>query len=424
MVDTLQRQGLLQRGSSVGLHVIEAPFATEDRHDWSMLALSWLMYFAFSFTLASLFPVVGSVRTDLDLSYAQIGIILGGWQLVYLAAAIPVGILVDRFQPKLVLFAGALLVASSLLGRSLAHDFITLWLAVALLGLGGPAMSVGLPKVIAECFAGRPRVLASGIYVTGAHVGQMTALAATSIVMLALGDSWRITFRIYAGVVVLIAMTWLIWAKPIHRSPTSSSRPGALAGLRHVARLRSVWLIVAVGFAGFLGSHGYRSWLPEMLTDKGISPASAGLLAAVPAFCGMVGSIIIVRFGTGRHRKKTIIALLAVVGTGILVSAWATGSLLFMAIAIEGFCAGALMPMMVNTLMNMPQVGARYMGAAASLYFTIGEIGGFAGPSIVGLLVGLTGSFKTGMLVLSLIMWIMIVPASRLPLAKGDGPWR
>jgi cyanate permease len=251
----------------------------------------------------------------------------------------------------------------------------------------------------------------------------MTALAATSIVMLALGDSWRITFRVYAGVVVLIALIWLVLAKPLRRTPRTAASPGALAGMRHVTRLPGVWLIVAVGFAGFLASHGYRSWLPEMLTTRGISPTTAGLVAAVPAFCGMVGSIVIVRFGSGRHRKTTIITLLVVVGATILVTAWATGSLLMAAIAIEGFCAGALMPMMMNTLMNMSQVGPRYMGAAAGLYFAIGEMGGFAGPTIVGLMVGLTGSFTGGLLILSLTMWAMVIPASRLALTKDDAPY-
>jgi nitrate/nitrite transporter NarK len=58
------------------------------------------------------------------------------------------------------------------------------------------------------------------------------------------------------------------------------------------------------------------------------------------------------------------------------------------------------------------------MGAAAGLYFSIGEIGGFAGPTIVGLMVSLTGSFTTGLLILSLTMWAMVLPASRLSLTE------
>jgi hypothetical protein len=45
-------------------------------HDWGMLALSWRLYFAFAFTLASLFPIVGTIRRDLGLTYTQAGVVL------------------------------------------------------------------------------------------------------------------------------------------------------------------------------------------------------------------------------------------------------------------------------------------------------------------------------------------------------------
>lgn len=379
-----------------------------------MLALSWLLYFSFTFTVASLFPIVGAVREDLDLSYAQIGVILGGWQLVYLVAAIPIGMVVDRFEPKLVMFAGALVVAASQLCRSYADGFITLFLSVALLGLGGPVMSVGLPKVISEWFTGRHRALASGVYVTGAQMGHLVALGVTSFVVLLAGDSWRITLRIHAAVVLANALVWLIFCKTTDRTGPHEAT-SVLVGLRQVVRVPALWLIVVVGFSGFLASHGYRSWLPEMLASNGGAPTTAGLVAAVPAFCGLFGSILIVRFGSRRNRRVTVIWLLAVVGTAMLVTTWATGPLLVAAVAVEGFCAAALMPTMMNALMDLSQIGARYMGAAAGLYFTVGELGGFAGPAIIGVVVSLTGSFPAAILVLALVMWAMIVPASKLP---------
>lgn len=386
---------------------------TDHRHDWGMLALAWLLYFSFAFTLASLFPIVGAVREDLDLSYAQVGIVLGGWQLVYLVAAIPIGILVDRFQPKYVLFVGTLTVAASQVARSFADSFATLLLAVAVLGLGGPVMSVGLPKVISEFFSGRHRATASGIYITGVHVGSMIALAGTNLVVQATGGSWRLTLRLFAGVVVVIAIVWLVLAKRVERS--SRQTPGIFAGMKHVTAVPAVWIIVAVGFSGFLASHGYRSWLPELLGSKGISPTTAGLIAAIPALFAMVGSIVVLRYTSGRHRRATAATLLAIVGAAMLGTAIAPGPLLFVALAVEGFCAAALMPLMMNTLMEMPQIGPLYMGAAAGLYFTIGEMGGFAGPSLMGLMVSLTGSFTLGVLILSLVMWAMILPAMRLP---------
>ncbi|GAA4742480.1 hypothetical protein GCM10023350_29040 [Nocardioides endophyticus] len=78
-----------------------------------MLALAWSVYFAFALTVASLAPIVGTVRTDLALSYAQVGVVLGAWQLTYLVAALPVGYLVDRFDVRWAIFAGTLLVPST-----------------------------------------------------------------------------------------------------------------------------------------------------------------------------------------------------------------------------------------------------------------------------------------------------------------------
>lgn len=153
-----------------------------------------------------------------------------------------------------------------------------------------------------------------------------------------------------------------------------------------------------------------------MLSSKGIDPTAAGILSAVPALSGMIGSIVIVRFISPRYRKLTIIALLSIVGIAMVVAAVTTGTVLLITIAVEGFCAAAFIPLMMNILMEMPQIGPAYMGAAAGLYFSIGEVGGFLGPSVIGTLASTTGSFVTGILLISIVMWIMIIPATRLQL--------
>ncbi|HET9016048.1 MAG TPA: MFS transporter, partial [Thermomicrobiaceae bacterium] len=94
--------------------------------NWGMLALAWLLYFAFGLVSASLAPLVGPIRTDLHLSYAEIGFVLGFWQLVYIGAAAPVGVLIDRLGTKRALLLGAFAVALSGFVRGLAVDFATL----------------------------------------------------------------------------------------------------------------------------------------------------------------------------------------------------------------------------------------------------------------------------------------------------------
>jgi NNP family nitrate/nitrite transporter-like MFS transporter len=52
------------------------------------------------------------------------------------------------------------------------------------------------------------------------------------------------------------------------------------------------------------------------------------------------------------------------------------------------------------------------MGAAAGIYFAVGEVGGFAGPSVMGILKDWTGGFTAGLLMLTTITVVMLVPTA------------
>ena len=102
-----------------------------------MLAGVWCLYFSFGLTVTGLAPLVSVIIVDLNMSYTAMGSVLGAWQLVYIFSAVPCGALLDRLGPRHALFIGGILVAASSLGRSMASDHLTLFLAVGLLGLGG-----------------------------------------------------------------------------------------------------------------------------------------------------------------------------------------------------------------------------------------------------------------------------------------------
>ena len=89
-----------------------------------------------------------------------------------------------------------------------------------------------------------------------------------------------------------------------------------------------------------------------------------------------------------------IIALLA------SASAWAlftlSGVPLFGGLILYGITCSALIPLPTLILMETPEVGEKYMGAAGGLFFCISEIGGFLSPVVVGILVDWTGGFLAG----------------------------
>ena len=379
-----------------------------------MLGLAWAVYFGFGVVSASLAALITPIRQDLGLSYGEVGIVLGAWQLGYIAVAYPAGLFVDRVGIRRSLALGALLVAASAYGRALADGFPTLFVAVLLFGFGGPIISIGLPKVIASWFAGRPRAVAAGIYTTGSSSGGVVTLAATNSLVLPAVGSWQATCVAYGTLTATIALAWWLLAREPPREAATGPHGGRSGGWQTVLRARAVWLVVIVGFTGFMLGHGFRNWLPQILESKGMSPAEAGYLAALPGLSGILGSILIARLATRVGRKPVVAALLTIIAATLVATGALAGPVLIPILAIQGFCAGAVPPLLLSMLMDLREVGAAAMGAAAGLYFAVGEIGGFTGPAMMGLLKDLTGSFTAGLSVLAAITLVMLAPTAML----------
>ena len=87
---------------------------------WVMLLLLWSLYASFGVTVASIAPLATTILDDLDMTYSQMGLILGAWQLVYVGTAFPLGALVDRLGPRRSLGIGIFIIWLSLVLRGLA----------------------------------------------------------------------------------------------------------------------------------------------------------------------------------------------------------------------------------------------------------------------------------------------------------------
>ena len=86
---------------------------------------------------------------------------------------------------RALLIASAVICVSGLL-RSWAPDIATLWVAVAVFGLGGPIVSIGAPKLVSRWFQGAERGFAMGAIV-GIFALIGPAQVAGRVVLIALG---------------------------------------------------------------------------------------------------------------------------------------------------------------------------------------------------------------------------------------------
>ncbi|MEH6646360.1 MFS transporter [Sulfitobacter sp.] len=386
-----------------------APVVPEQtRFRWFILFGVWLIYFSFGVAIASMAPMIAPISVDLGAGYTLMGGILGAWPLAYIVAAIPCGILLDKFGVRSMLLVATLIMAASLFARSFADTPMQMMLAVALFGLGGPLISVGAPKTIAHLFDGTQRATAMGIYVTGPYLGGIFALGLTNSVALPLADGdWRGVMLIYAGLVLTAGVIWFaITCHPEFDKQGSGAEQGKkfnLAAFRDILHLPEVRLILAMSIGIFFINHALNNWLPELLRDRGFTPVEAGLWAAIPSAMGVLGVLAIPRLATPERRLAIMGGLFCMSFLASLLLQSNASAVLASGLVLQGLARGSMMTIAILILMETPNIPPERLGLAGGMFFTSAEIGGVLGPFSFGLLSDLSAGFVLPLMSISLI---------------------
>lgn len=387
---------------------------------WLILFGVWLVYFCFGLSIAGLAPLVAPITRDLGISHTAMGGVLGIWQLVYIAAAVPCGALLDRLGSRRAIFIGAMIIAVSGLMRGLANDVITLYVAVGIFGIGGPIVSAGAPKVVARWFTGADRGLAMGLYITGPALGSIVAFSLTNAVLMpAFGHDWRAVLMLWAAVSAFGGVVWAVIASlPAARAGEAPIR-GAIAQpqravIAELLRLPAVRLLLVMSVAIFTLNHGLNNWLPELLRVDGMTAVEAGYWATVPTLVGIAGSLIIPRLATPERRHLVLGSLAVAALFGCLLLYVAGQPALTIGLMLQGIARSSLMTVAILTLVETKGVGEARAGVASGLFFSAAEVGGAGGPILLGLVYDATGDFDLGLLILAGVAVFLIAATWRL----------
>ena len=391
---------------------------------WAVLAGVWLCYASFGLVATSLAPLVPVIVEDLGIGHGAMGSILGAWQLVYIFAAVPCGLLLDRIGPRHAIALGGLFIAASAYGRSLATGYGELLFAVGLFGIGGPIVSAGAPKVVTSLFRGPQRGLAMGIYMTGPGIGSVVSLTLTHSVLLPAFGGWRAVLAVWALGALAASLLW--WAvaglagEATRADPVPpTGRPGQLATLRSLIGIPAVPLLLAMAVGLFSFNHGLNNWLPELLRSGGLDLIEAGYWASLPTVVGVAGSLLIPRLATPDRRYRILFGLsFAAFGASLLLQT-TTAITLVPGLLLQGVVRSSLMTVLILTLVELPSIGEERAGAASGLFFSAAEVGGVLGPLGLGLLYDATGTFGPGLFTLTGISAALCLATVRLSVIAG-----
>jgi NNP family nitrate/nitrite transporter-like MFS transporter len=175
------------------------------------LHLTWFAFFISFFVWFNHAPLMSSIRDSLGMSDQEVKALLILNVALTIPARIVIGMLVDRYGPRLT-YALLLFVSGILCCLfALANDFQTLALMRFLLGFVGAGFVIGI-RMIGEWFPARQVGLAEGIYGGWGNFGSAAAAMALPSAALYFGgeDGWRWATATTGIIAILYAVIYYI----------------------------------------------------------------------------------------------------------------------------------------------------------------------------------------------------------------------
>lgn len=391
---------------------------------YALVVLGTLVYTSLMFSWFSLPAYLPTIIDDVGLSSTEAGILAGAVPLTYIPLALFSGLAVDRFGPGRSLAVALGCIGAAQIARSAAPGFVGLLATTLALGVGATLVTFGLPKLVSVLFPPDSTGFPSSIYLVGASAGTAGAFSLGRPLLGPAVGGWRQLF-FWTGVVVLgYAVVWLLVVRLSRlgaETAGTGDSPPRMRDLKTVLRHRELRLVVVLGITYLLIIHGLQGWLPAILESRGLSAGRAGQTTTLLVGANVVGVLTIPgladRLGA---RRAAIVGASAVAGLGVVgIIGGGLTPLVVAGIVGAGLGVGGLSPMVRAIPPALEGIGARLTGTAVGLVFAVGEIGGFAGPFLIGLLRDATGSFAPGLAVLAASGIAAVVAGSRLDTVGG-----
>lgn len=321
------------------------------------------------------------------------------------------GRLGDRFSPRPILLATAVISGSAIALASRTENINHLRLFLFTAGLGaGPMWSVSTSTIV-RWFSGHPRAdIALALTTTGVGAGAIMFAPMINYFIDTYG--WRDAF-LYVGIimgVIVLASAILVRRAPqpaggsgAPRGPGAAGSAPARRGLPArtiIAPFVTVTAIITVAIFSF---QAVNSHLAIRATDAGISDATAALAVGLMGGFSIPGRLLsgFVSRIAGWRRTLAVAVLgmaLSVPWLLFLNGAW----MLYAFVLCYGVCHGLRVPAQIGTLAQ--SFGLASLGQLVGISTAIGQLVGATAPSVMGFIFDRTDSYDAGFYILMAIL--------------------
>jgi MFS transporter, ACS family, tartrate transporter len=385
---------------------------------------------------------------DLGLTPQAFGLGAGILFISYTLCEIPSNLILVKVGPRRWLARIMISWGVVAMANALVHDRASLYAMRFLLGAAEAGFFPGIMVFISRWFPQRERAGAITLFMIGSPLSVVVG-APVSTALLSLhgwlglaGWQWLFVLEGLPAVVLgVLALRWLDdrpqdadWLRAGERAWLAATlaeearRKREAAGPQRTAAvfLHGPTLLLALSkLCVLLAFFGITLWLPQIIhAFSGATRLQTGLLTALPYACAAVGSILAGRSSDRSGERGLHIALPAFVGAlGFGAAALTSNPYLAMA----ALCVAANGLWISNTVFwTLPTAILAGTPAAAGLALinSVGNFGGFFGPTLTGWIRQHTGSFALALVALGgflALSGVLVLLVARAPESRGPG---
>lgn len=411
---------------------------------WRLLPLMILLYFVNTLDRVNIAFAALQMNDALGFSPMVYGWGAGIFFIGYFLFEIPSNIVMHGVGARL--WMARIMVTWGVLSCATAfvHTPTSFYIVRFLLGVAEAGFTPGMLLYLGMWFPRRYTARATSLFLLAAPLTTVVG-APLSGWIIQLNRAWGLAgwqwlFLIEGVPAVLLAFAvwrWLTNSPADAKWLTDSEKTALLLELElercqitQVSERTSAWKALvnphvltlgAVYFFSVVGLYGIGFWLPQIVRRAGFSPLQIGLLAALPYVFASIGCLV-----WGRHsdlkaeRRWHMVGACLLASLGLAGSAFSSG----FAWSLAGLCvAAAGIYALLPVFWSVPHAFMTGAGAASgiALINSVGNLGGFLGPYLVGWLKQTTGSFQaplyclSGSLLMSGLIIVICLPMISSP---------
>jgi ACS family tartrate transporter-like MFS transporter len=387
---------------------------------WRLIPFLMLLYFVAFLDRINVGFAALTMNKDVGLTSHMFGLGAGIFFLGYFAFEVPSTVILHKVGARF--WIGRVMITWGLVSIAMAFTRgpITFYVLRFLLGLAEAGFFPGIILYLSYWFPANHRSAVTAMFMAAAPVAGLIGSPVSGALMQLNGllglRGWQWLFLIEgipALVLGFITFYFLtdrpantVWLTADERDWLVSAIEQEQTDIRdrrnHSAwRALADWKVLALSLAYFGTSAGLYTigfWAPLIVKGLGFSIFHVGLLVAIPNLIAVIGMVLWSRNSdrTGeRYWHAALACLIGAIGMAVAARAGSSAFLAIAGLSLTAFGVSAAKP----PLWCLPTTFFAGTAAAASigLINSLGTLGGFAGPYMIGSTNGTSGNFSRGL---------------------------